>query len=174
MGLAVRFFKPDEVAEAVSAFHRDGFICIHDALTPDQLASALAGAQRVIAQQRAAFDLEKMNRGFSLEDRHSHMSSMVGGEAEMGPCAVVRHAGVTVLLTSLPTPPMDLGQWRSQGVSPETFYAIGIKAAVAHRRAYDPIARATLYVSTPGPCTSDLRALPYRYVRRPVRPLDTI
>jgi hypothetical protein len=68
MGLAVRFFKPDEVTEAVSAFHRDGFVCLQEALTPELLASAQAGAQRVIAQQRAAFDLEKMNRGFA---RHS-------------------------------------------------------------------------------------------------------
>jgi microcystin degradation protein MlrC len=47
-----------------------------------------------------------------------------------------------------------------------------VKAAVAHRRAYDPIAARMLWVDTPGPCTSNLRALPYRKVRRPVFPLD--
>lgn len=111
---------------------------------------------------------------FTLEDQHSHMASMVGSQAEMGPCAVVRHGGITILLTSRPTPPFDLAQWRSQGIEPEKLAVIGIKAAVAHRRAYDPIARATIYVSTPGPCSSDFSSLPYRYVRRPVRPLDAL
>lgn len=68
--------------------------------------------------------------------------------------------------------PFDLGQWRSQGVDPESLFAIGIKAAVAHRRAYDPIARASYVLNTPGPCASDLRTLPYRRVRRPIHPLD--
>ena len=50
----------------------------------------------------------------------------------MGPCAVVRHDGVTVLLTSRMTPPSDLGQWRSQGVDPEGFLVIAVKAATEH------------------------------------------
>ena len=49
---------------------------------------------------------------------------------------------------------------------------IGVKAAVAHRRAYDPIARRSFTVTTPGPCTSDLTRLPYKRVRRPVFPLN--
>ena len=111
---------------------------------------------------------------FTLEDPHSHMASMVGSHVEMGPCVVVRHAGISILLTSRATAPFDLGQWRSQGIAPEKLFAIGVKAAVAHRQAYDPIAKASLYVSTPGPCCSDLRALPFRHIRRPVRPLDEL
>ncbi len=51
---------------------------------------------------------------------------------------------------------------------------IGVKAAVAHRRAYDPIAKPSYTVDTPGACSSNLRALPYRHIRRPVFPLDEI
>ncbi len=111
---------------------------------------------------------------FTLEDPHSHLASMGGSRVEMGPCAVVRHRGLLILLTSRATAPFDLGQWRSQGIAPEKLFAIGVKAAVAHRQAYDPIARATLYVDTPGPCPSDLRTLPFQHIRRPVHPLDTL
>ena len=116
--------------------------------------------------------LSRRDGHFKLEDKQSHLASMCGDAFDMGPCAVVRHAGVTILLTSRRTPPFDLGQWRSQGLEPKDFSFIGVKAAVAHRRVYDPIAARMLWVDTPGPCTSNVRALPYQRIRRPVFPLD--
>ncbi len=107
---------------------------------------------------------------FELEDKNSHLASMCGDVFDMGDCAVVRHSGVTILLTSVKTPPFDLGQWHSQGVDPRALSFIGVKAAVAHRRAYDPIAAQMLWVDTPGPCSSNLAALPYQhalFARRP-------
>jgi microcystin degradation protein MlrC len=110
---------------------------------------------------------------FTLEDRNSHLAASQGVTFEMGPCAVVTVGdGIMVLLTSRKTPPFDLAQFRSQGIVPEQFFCIGVKAAVAHRRAYDPIAAASYTVTTPGPCTSDLTRLPYRRIRRPLFPLD--
>ncbi len=109
---------------------------------------------------------------FTLEDEHSHLASMSGRTFDMGPCAVVRHRGLTLLLTSRKTPPFDLGQWRSQGLEPRNFSLIGVKAAIAHRRAYDPIAAASYFVDTPGPCSGRLDRFPFRHLRRPVYPLD--
>jgi microcystin degradation protein MlrC len=109
---------------------------------------------------------------FELEDKQSHLASMSGSHFDMGPCAVVRHAGVLILLTSIKTPPFDLGQWRSQGIEPTKLSVIGVKAAVAHRRAYDPIAARMFWVDTPGPCSSNLKTLPFRRLNRPVFPLD--
>jgi microcystin degradation protein MlrC len=111
---------------------------------------------------------------FELEDKHSHLASMSGIHFDMGPCAVVRSGGVTILLTSRKTPPFDLGQLRSQGLEPQDFAVIGVKAAVAHRRAYDPIAAASYWVDTPGPCSSNLGLFAWRHLRRPVYPLDPI
>jgi microcystin degradation protein MlrC len=116
--------------------------------------------------------LSRRDGHFQLEDKQSHLASMCGDAFDMGSCAVVRHGQVTILLTSRKTPPFDLGQWRSQGLEPKDFSFIAVKAAVAHRRAYDPIAARMLWVDTPGPCTSNVRALPYRRIRRPVFPLD--
>jgi microcystin degradation protein MlrC len=109
---------------------------------------------------------------FELEDKQSHLASMCGDRFDMGPCAIVRHQGLTILLTSRKTPPFDLGQWRSQGIEPRELSVIAVKAAVAHRRAYDPIATRMFWVDTPGPCTSNLHSLPYRHVQRPIFPLD--
>ena len=111
---------------------------------------------------------------FTLEDPHSHLASMAGNHINMGPCAVVRNAGVSILLTSRKTPPFDLGQLRSQGIEPEQQRVIGVKAAVAHRRAYDKIAVASYTVDTPGPCSSNLASLPYAKIRRPIYPLDEV
>ncbi|MSR56449.1 MAG: M81 family peptidase [Planctomycetaceae bacterium] len=108
---------------------------------------------------------------FDLEDPHSHLASMSGSRFDMGRCAVVRHAGVLILLTSRKTPPFDLGQWRSQGIAPEKLAVIGVKAAVAHRKVYDPIATAHYTVETPGPCSSNLKLFPFERVHRPIYPL---
>jgi ectoine hydroxylase-related dioxygenase (phytanoyl-CoA dioxygenase family) len=67
-GLSVTFYTAEEAEEAARVFHRDGFVCIREALTPEQLAFARQGAQRVIAEQLAEFGKEKMNRGYA---RHS-------------------------------------------------------------------------------------------------------
>ncbi len=109
---------------------------------------------------------------FELEDKQSHLASIAGDHFDMGPCAIVVHRGVTILLTSNRTPPMDLGQWRHVGLAPEQFSIIVVKAAVAHRKAYDPIAKRQYWVDTPGPCSSNLKGFPYTHVRRPIFPLD--
>src|ERR1700748_1587722 len=111
---------------------------------------------------------------FELEDKNSHLVGSLGKIIRMGPSAVVRHRGLTILLTSKKLPPFDLGQWRSQGINPEELSMIGIKAAVGHRVAYGPIASAEFTVNTSGPCTSDISRLPYTRLRRPVFPLDRL
>lgn len=111
---------------------------------------------------------------FKLENPQSHLASMAGTEISMGPCAVFQSGTAKILLTSRKTPPMDLGQLRSQGIQPEEAGYIIIKAAIAHRSAYDPIARASFNVASRGLCASDLTRLPYRHVNRPIYPLDEI
>ncbi|MGO4671290.1 M81 family metallopeptidase [Bosea sp. 2YAB26] len=109
---------------------------------------------------------------FALEDLNSHLAASQGAHFSMGPSAVVTTGrGISVLLTSRKTPPFDLGQFRSQGIHPETLKAIGVKAAVAHRRAYDKIAKGSYTVATSGPCTSKIASLPYTQLRRPVFPI---
>jgi len=116
--------------------------------------------------------ISRSNGAFTLEDRNSHLAAMQGIHYEMGPSAVVEANGIKILLSSRKTPPFDLGQLRSQGIIPEELSVIGVKAAVAHRRAYDKIAKGSYTVTTPGPCTSALKTLPYSRLRTPVFPIS--
>ncbi|MCX6379210.1 MAG: GNAT family N-acetyltransferase [Armatimonadetes bacterium] len=179
---------PGEGVSLLKAFitHKVGNsgVIINDAEAVSTLSSSALGERRVVRiggkssplyEAGCEIEVELVSQSdgrFTIEDPHSHIASMLGWQIDMGACAVVRHAGVTILLTTKPTPPFDLGQWRSQGVDPEKLFAVGVKAAVAHRQAYNPIARASLYVNTPGPCTSDTTAFPYRLLRRPICPLS--
>ena len=165
---------------------KSGLLAINDPAAVSRLAAvAIGGTVRLpigghswhLDPGPVELDVTLVSRSdgaFVLEDVHSHMASMNGTHIAMGPCAVVRHAGLTLLLTSRKTPPFDLGQFRSQGIEPRDFAFIGIKAAVAHRQAYDPIAAASHYVDSPGPCSSNLATFPFRRLRRPVYPLDPI
>ncbi len=137
----------------------------------------IGAAQSRLSSGPAEIEVELLSRSdgrFDLEDRNSHLASMRGVHIKMGPCAVVRCGGVRILLTSLATPPFDLGQLRSQGIVPEELAVIGVKAAVAHRRAYDPIQIASYTIDTPGPCSSNLKSFPYEKIRRPIFPLDDL
>lgn len=145
-----------------------------DGLNPGDRITLSMGGNRYDGGPATA-EVEFVSRSdgdFFLEDLHSHMVAAAGNHIHMGRSAVVRANGVTILLTSSKTAPMDLGQWRSQGIIPEELRVIAVKAAVAHRQAYDPIAKASYTVATPGPCTSDPRKLPYTRVSRPIWPLD--
>jgi microcystin degradation protein MlrC len=150
---------------------------LHDLQPGQKLVLPIGGKGSRIDPGPFTLEVELIRSGpgaFALEDKQSHLASMAGDRFDMGPCAVVQHEGLTILLTSQKTPPFDLGQWRSQGIEPTTLSVIAVKAAVAHRRAYDPIAARMLWVDTPGPCTSQLRSLPFRRVTRPMFPLDPL
>ena len=162
----------------------DSAVAIADPAAVQALAGAKPGERRTLSiggkgSKLGAGPLEaevtfvsRSDGAFTLEDRNSHIAAAQGIHIEMGPSAVVRIDGVSVLLTSKRTPPFDLGQLRSQGIVPEQQRAIGVKAAVAHRRAYDKIAVASFTVSTPGPCTSAITTLPYRRLRPAVFPIS--
>ncbi len=117
--------------------------------------------------------LRASDGAYTLADPNSH-NAAYGGVQQMGPSVLARLGGVTLLLTSLPTAPMDLGPWLSLGVDPGAFSVVNVKAAVAHRRAYDPIASGSVWVDVPGPCDENLARLPYKNIRRPVWPLDDL
>lgn len=159
-------------------------VVLNDPIAVAALADAAPGATRTISVggRGSRFDagpvaleatfVSRSDGKFELEDRQSHLASMNGARFDMGPSAVIRSEGVTILLTSNKTPPFDLGQLRSQGLEPRDFAVIAVKAAVAHKRAYDPIAAASYYVDTPGPCSSNLASFPFQRLRRPVWPLE--
>ena len=109
--------------------------------------------------------IQKLSDGkFTLQNKQSHLASMMGMNIDMGLSAVLKNKQLTLLLTSIKTPPMDLGQLISQDIKPEDARFIIIKAAVSHKDAYDPIASHSFYIDSQGLCTSNLKRLPFKKI----------
>ncbi|MFK7848923.1 MAG: M81 family metallopeptidase [Rhodothermales bacterium] len=174
----LRFFLANQLTNCA--------VILNDAEAVEELESVPIGEQcrLEIGGKQNPFDegpvdveitLLKLTDGnFELEDRRSHLASMLGNGITMGRSALVDCQGNLVLLTSRAIPPFDLGQWRCMGVNPAELRAIAVKAAVGHKRAYDPIAQGSCTVDTPGVCPANLSVLPYERIQRPVYPLDDI
>jgi microcystin degradation protein MlrC len=118
--------------------------------------------------------VEALTDGQFTTGGKDHFANIYGRVVEMGLCARLRCGGVTLLLTERKTPPGDLEQLRSQGIDPQSQKIIVVKSTIAFRGAYEPIAAKIFEVNTPGLCSNQLSAFPYRKLRRPLFPLDRI
>ena len=63
--LDIELVPCSEITRAVEIFSRDGFVALSDTLSPDQLAFARAGAERVVEEQQRATPFEEANRGYA-------------------------------------------------------------------------------------------------------------
>jgi microcystin degradation protein MlrC len=79
---------------------------------------------------------------------------------------------VLVVLTERRMPMWNLQQLRSIGIEPTRLRMIVVKAAIAYRAAYAPIAQRIIEVDTPGLAAADVRNFSYKRLRRPMYPLD--
>ena len=77
-----------------------------------------------------------------------------------------------VVLTSRRQTPFSLQQLLSLGIDPTEMRMIVVKAAVAYRAAYEPIAGQIIEVDTPGLTAVNPLHFEYHDVRRPLFPLD--
>ncbi|MCS6862799.1 MAG: MlrC C-terminal domain-containing protein, partial [Abditibacteriales bacterium] len=77
-----------------------------------------------------------------------------------------------LVLTSKREPPFSLEQLRSLGIKPEQQRILVVKAAIAFRAAYQPIAGRIIEVNTPGLTCIDPKRFNYRRVRRPLYGLE--
>jgi microcystin degradation protein MlrC len=92
---------------------------------------------------------------------------------DQGPTAVLAlDRGNTLVLNSLQTPPFSLGQLTSLGIDPVAAKVIAVKAAVAYKAAYGPIAAEIIEVDTPGVTAVNPARFTYHHITRPMFPLD--
>ena len=77
-----------------------------------------------------------------------------------------------VVLTSRRQTPFSLHQLLSLGVQPQAMRIIVVKAAIAYRAAYEPIAGEIIEVDTPGLTAVNPQHFTYGHLRRPIFPLD--
>jgi microcystin degradation protein MlrC len=92
---------------------------------------------------------------------------------DMGRTAIVQtDSGLTVMLTSLRTPPFSLCQLTAFGLDPAAFRTIVAKGVNAPLAAYQPVCPSILRVNTPGVTMADVTGLPYHHRRRPMYPFE--
>lgn len=89
-----------------------------------------------------------------------------------GLTAVVAMRDSLVVLTSKRQTPFSLQQLLSLGINPKGMRMIVVKAAIAYRAAYEPIAGKIIEVDTPGLTAVNPLHFKYENVRRPLFPLD--
>jgi microcystin degradation protein MlrC len=91
----------------------------------------------------------------------------------MGATAVVELPSRNLLvLNSLRHPPFSLGQLTCLGIKPESQRILVVKAAIAYKAAYAPIAGTIIAVDTPGLTAVNPQRFTYRHIRRPLYPLN--
>ena len=89
-----------------------------------------------------------------------------------GLTTVVAVGDSLIVLTSRRQTPFSLQQLLSLGIDPTAMRMIVVKAAVAYRAAYEPIAGQIIEVDTPGLTAVNPLHFEYHNVRRPLFPLD--
>jgi microcystin degradation protein MlrC len=91
----------------------------------------------------------------------------------MGPTALLEVPGRNLLvLTSQRHPPFSLGALTCLGIRPERQRILVVKAAIAYKAAYAPVAGTVIEVDTPGLTAVNPERFTYRHVRRPLYPLS--
>ncbi len=93
---------------------------------------------------------------------------------DQGRTAVIDTGDLTVVLTERRIPMWNLQQLRALGIEPTRLRIVVVKAAIAYRAAYAPIARRIIEVDTPGLAAADVNRFEYKRLKRPIYPLDPL
>ncbi len=95
-----------------------------------------------------------------------------GTTVDMGPMALVRVAGIRVILASRALAATDPALFRVFGIEPGTLATLALKSRNHHRAAFEPLARQVMLVDAGGIATMRLDTIDYQHLRRPLWPFD--
>ena len=107
----------------------------------------------------------------SLTDGHyiNHYGGV--GPVEMGPTAVLQVGSILIMIPTRKPRMVDYRAYLSVGIDPRLMRIVQPKSAGAYLEYYEGIATC-IDVDLPGPCGSDLTALPFTRIPRPMWPWD--
>lgn len=97
---------------------------------------------------------------------------MKGLKRSMGKTAVLRVQGIDILITSVSQQLLDLRQFETFGIDPQSCRIIALRSMQHFRAAFTAIAGRIIVCDSGALCTLDYAALPYKTVPRPIYPLD--
>lgn len=101
-----------------------------------------------------------------------HQTGIGGTRQPMGDSALVRAAGIDIVLASIRGQAMGTDLFTQLGCDLAAQKVIVVKSSQHFHASFAPLARQVIYVDAPGTVTQDLRSLPYRKLQRPRWPLD--
>jgi microcystin degradation protein MlrC len=169
------------LAELLRQGARDSVVCLYAPAEVSACAAAGVGAAvRLTVGGKVdhlhgepipvAGTVRLLHEGTYVETAVRHGGKRVN---HMGPTALVELPGGNLLvLTTLRHPPFSLGALTCLGIRPESRRILVVKAAIAYKAAYAPVAGTILEVDTPGLTAVNPQRFAYRRVRRPLYPLS--
>ncbi len=90
---------------------------------------------------------------------------------DMGPSALLQVGSISIMVTTHRPPMVDYEAYLSVGADPRKMRIVQPKSAGAYLEYYEKIATC-IDIDVPGPSGSDLTALPYQRIERPLWPWD--
>jgi len=98
---------------------------------------------------------------------------MIGGlHCSFGPTVVIRIEGIEILVTTLAQQMLDLQQFKSFGIMPESKQVVALKSMQHFRADFEPIAGRVIVCDSGALCTPNYQRLDYHNLVRPIFPLD--
>ncbi len=161
-GFVCILYAPQEVAACIRAGVREDVNLTVGGKSDDQHGSPVPIRGRI----------RLIHNGYYEETEPRH-----GGQRyqDQGVTAVVEiEEKNLIVLTSKRQVPFSLHQLLSLGIDPRQMKHIVVKAAIAYRAAYEPIAGKLIEVDTPGLTAVNPLHFTYQNVRKPIFPLDSI
>lgn len=89
-----------------------------------------------------------------------------------GRSAVFRVGGIDILVTSNLVQAIDRQMFVANGIDPLSKRVVALKSQQHFRAAFEPMAGKVILADSGGLASPDFARLPYRFVRRPLHPLD--
>jgi microcystin degradation protein MlrC len=104
--------------------------------------------------------------------RNTWQDQLSNEKVPIGDVAVVRVAGIDVLLNTKRSGVFSPTMFTRHGITLEGKRVIGLKNLYRHTDVFAPLVRGQLYVATPGACPPDWASIPFKRIPRPMWPLD--
>lgn len=104
--------------------------------------------------------------------RDAYQDQLSNERVPMGDVAVIRVAGIDVLLNTRRVGVFSPTMFTHHGITLGDKAVIGLKNLYRHRDVFAPLVREQLFVATPGACPPDWKSIPFKRLPRPLWPLD--
>jgi microcystin degradation protein MlrC len=104
--------------------------------------------------------------------RDAFQDQLESEQVPIGDVAVIRAEGIEILLNTRRVGVFSPTMFTHHGMTLADKEVIAVKNLYKHRDVFRPLTRDQLFVATPGACTPDWAAIPFKRIPRPMWPLD--